>query len=631
MANNYNAPGKYFDIDSADVDVDGLAALKGSDPASDDWIYISEGYRVTIDRDMSCHSIYHGDNQAGTAAVKTGHLTITTSGADASVTLTLFTTTGHGGMVGEGTTSADTLAGTSSTYRAIIDCNTVDKVSNLGTAACSFICDYGELSGWSMILNLAGTPHELRNSIIRNSQYGYRFWATFAKPDVLDGVEFIGCSNSINNAGGDTVMDWLDFFSENEIALTGNVDGDSALVFRFGRAVSSIKRFVCHRENAVSIRSVPAWDTTTGIQTLVDNEDLTLTAAWNGATHGTGDQVRYRIYIRVGSAPDSFDTDSVYFLCETADEAFRISADAAGDVLVEDTEYYVIVRAVTAWSDEDTNTTVLNEAPTQEGAVTTAPTWDSTTGIQSLTDNERMCILAEWGTATPATADTIEYRVYIRTGAAPDSFGDASPYLLDETLNNEYLISWDENGDALAVSTEYYVIVKALTCVSDEDANVVALSSETTLDVPIPPPGVDETFVMEVMRHLAYYIPEAELDDSGITGNVFMDILPEKPDTAFCVRSTGGDPADVKLGYDFPTIHIIVRATRDPRESYALALAVYDTFHGLHGAEIVAGGTYVVGCEGIQSEPVSIGPDKNGRFRYSLNFEFDISRETKYR
>ena len=41
--------------------------------------------------------------------------------------------------------------------------------------------------------------------------------------------------------------------------------------------------------------------------------------------------------------------------------------------------------------------------------------------------------------------------------------------------------------------------------------------------------------------------------------------------------------------------------------------ATDDALHGFGGDRFVAGGHWVIKCEGIQSEPVYLGQDENGR------------------
>jgi hypothetical protein len=117
----------------------------------------------------------------------------------------------------------------------------------------------------------------------------------------------------------------------------------------------------------ISFDIAPTWTTTTGIQTLTADANGTLAAAWGSAADTHGGTIKYRIYIRAGSAPDAFGIASAYYLGETVDTSFIIAQDAAGSALAGGTAYYVIVRAVTALSTEDANTAVLSVAAAAGG------------------------------------------------------------------------------------------------------------------------------------------------------------------------------------------------------------------------------------------------------------------------
>jgi hypothetical protein len=98
--------------------------------------------------------------------------------------------------------------------------------------------------------------------------------------------------------------------------------------------------------------------------------------------------------------------------------------------------------------------------------------------------------------------------------------------------------------------------------------------------------------------------------------------MPDSPDVAVCLRASGGPRPSGKLEYDLPTVQIIIRGDSDPRTGYDLGWTIFNALHGYHDASLIAGGIYVVGCLSIQSGPVGIGADENGRHEYTLNFEF---------
>jgi hypothetical protein len=355
VANTYADPN--FDIKSADIDVAGLETLKGGAVASTDIIYVSEGCRVTVNADMSCLKFYLGDNLAGTAAVKTGHLSVVTGGAG-DVNLTLFDTAANGGLTGEGTTSTITLTGASDSERAGIIGNTASKVSNNAIPQCLITSLWGEFNNLLSVV-IRNTGNSFINTNFINIDNALYAGSIGLKPAAISGCTFTGCTYALRDSTTTTPIDWGNFFTTNELYMITDLAKANNILIPFGQG-SGISRRMYARFDANSMIAVPAWTTTTGIQTLTANSNGTLTASWNGATHATGDQVRYRIYIRAGSAPDAFGTASAYYLCGAADTTFVIGGDATGTALAAGTTYYVVVRAATSLSAEDTNTTSLN-------------------------------------------------------------------------------------------------------------------------------------------------------------------------------------------------------------------------------------------------------------------------------
>jgi len=138
------------------------------------------------------------------------------------------------------------------------------------------------------------------------------------------------------------------------------------------------------------------------------------------------------------------------------------------------------------------------------------------------------------------------------------------------------------------------------------------------------------SIITEVMQYLANN-GIVDYSETGGANNIFMGRLPAEPSTAVAVNPSGGYGASIKHAYDTPTLQILVRGTVDPRTGYEKALEIYDVLHGFGGGAFVSGGHWVVKCEGIQSEPVYIGQDENGRHRYSLNFAIEVKRPSSHR
>ena len=113
----------------------------------------------------------------------------------------------------------------------------------------------------------------------------------------------------------------------------------------------------------------PVWDTTTGIQTLEVTNANSLKATWNGATDSDSPPVLFNIYIREGSAPNVFGTDSVFYFGSTDNLQAIIDRDPndtdaenpIGRALKSGIEYFVIIKASDKQGNEDVNTTALSE------------------------------------------------------------------------------------------------------------------------------------------------------------------------------------------------------------------------------------------------------------------------------
>jgi len=139
---------------------------------------------------------------------------------------------------------------------------------------------------------------------------------------------------------------------------------------------------------------------------------------------------------------------------------------------------------------------------------------------------------------------------------------------------------------------------------------------------------------MSVITEVMLYLARKGIVQYSATGgdnNVFMGRLPAEPSAAIAINPSGGYNASIKHDYDSPTIQILIRGTIDPRVGYEKALEIYDALHGFGGDRFIAGGHWVVKCEGIQSEPVYLGQDDNGRHMYTLNFALEIKRPSTHR
>jgi hypothetical protein len=145
-------------------------------------------------------------------------------------------------------------------------------------------------------------------------------------------------------------------------------------------------------------------------------------------------------------------------------------------------------------------------------------------------------------------------------------------------------------------------------------------------------PAVSSQSEDSLAHQVAQYLGAEEIttfDPLGIAGNTFISVLPDTPDDAVMIRSTGGARTEGHAHYDNPSLQIIVRGGLDPRPPELLARRIYDALHGIRHRRLVDGGWWVQKCLGVQSGPVYIGQDTNRRHEYSLNFDFRCANEAR--
>lgn len=134
-----------------------------------------------------------------------------------------------------------------------------------------------------------------------------------------------------------------------------------------------------------------------------------------------------------------------------------------------------------------------------------------------------------------------------------------------------------------------------------------------------------------ILEDIAWLLHDKGLgtfDPMGVSGNIFICTMPPDPDEIIALYPRGGPRSDVKLGYDTHRIQIMVRGTVDPRTGLTRAQNIFDALHGI-GRTTLRSGTLLLDCLGVQSGPVVLGPDTNGRYEYSLNFDFEIRNTSR--
>ncbi len=113
-------------------------------------------------------------------------------------------------------------------------------------------------------------------------------------------------------------------------------------------------------------------------------------------------------------------------------------------------------------------------------------------------------------------------------------------------------------------------------------------------------------------------------------GNCFIDHVPDAPDQLLSLWGTPGPRPDGRLGWDIVGLQARCRGTSDPKVSSDKCLEIYDWLHGRDDFTL-PDGTYVVGITAVQSSPMPIGQDKNGRHEHTMNFDIDVRALTRNR
>lgn len=133
--------------------------------------------------------------------------------------------------------------------------------------------------------------------------------------------------------------------------------------------------------------------------------------------------------------------------------------------------------------------------------------------------------------------------------------------------------------------------------------------------------------MMDFTKQVAKFLQTKGLlifDETGLTGNTFIQTSPDKPDESISIYSTGGPPGDRKKVYRRGTIQIVIRTKpNDPRIGESKAEAIISALNGFNSDYLETGGNFVIDTEAMQAAPNNIGQDETDRFEFSQNFLFE--------
>lgn len=129
---------------------------------------------------------------------------------------------------------------------------------------------------------------------------------------------------------------------------------------------------------------------------------------------------------------------------------------------------------------------------------------------------------------------------------------------------------------------------------------------------------------MEMSKQLALFLQTkgfGTFNESGVGGNIFINTLPDQPDAAVGIFTTGGPGSDRLNRYGKDALQILIRTVPyDPRVGETKARQIIESLNGYNSGFLVNGGDYIVDVEAVQSGPSGIGKDAKNRFEYSQNF-----------
>lgn len=126
----------------------------------------------------------------------------------------------------------------------------------------------------------------------------------------------------------------------------------------------------------------------------------------------------------------------------------------------------------------------------------------------------------------------------------------------------------------------------------------------------------------EVAEWIGDNITNCSFDTTGVSGNVFISVMPQSPDTVVMVSEYGGT-VDDKNPFSDINVQARVRGTKDPRVSYNIAKEIFDELQGLTNTTLISSGSRVIKVV-AQNTPIDIGRDDNGRHEWTVNFNIEV-------
>lgn len=244
----------------------------------------------------------------------------------------------------------------------------------------------------------------------------------------------------------------------------------------------------------------------TGVKSVTGDSPSSLKVTWNPATDNgsaAGD-ISYRVFVASVQGGENFNSPTI------------TSPAGASEVIVtglnEASVYYVVVRAVDASGNPDTNVAELSGS-TLDG---TPPTFGGATG--ATVSGTAINLAWNEGSDNVDTATNLVYNVYQATSAGGQNF--ASPTYTTPAGSLAY------TALNLNVSTQYYYVVRAVDSSGNEDTNTVEVSATTAASPDITPPvfaGVDAVIATSASTIDLSWL--AATDDYSAAADIVYDVF----------------------------------------------------------------------------------------------------------
>jgi hypothetical protein len=243
-----------------------------------------------------------------------------------------------------------------------------------------------------------------------------------------------------------------------------------------------------------------------GVKSVTGDSPTSLKVTWSAASDNgsPASAISYRVFVSAVQGGQNFNSPAL------TSPAGATEATVTG--LNEASPYYVVVRAVDASGNPDTNVTELSGS-TLDG---TPPTFGGVTGIS--VSGTAINLAWDAGSDNVDTSTNLVYNVYQATSSGGQNF--ASPTYTTPAASVAY------TALNLNVSTAYYYVVRAVDSSGNEDSNTVELTATTAASPDVTPPvfaGVDAVIATSASAIDLSWL--AATDDYSAAADIVYDVF----------------------------------------------------------------------------------------------------------